>query len=84
MEQRLNCKNLSFDLRKQIHRFTGQISTPTQEDPRPTERVKCAYCPARKNRYTLVKCARCSVPLCKEHTLALCSLCNGNNEDLDD
>lgn len=54
MVQRLNSKNLSFDLRKQINRFTGQISTPTQEDPRPTERVKCAYCPARKNRYTLV------------------------------
>jgi len=54
MEQRLNCKNLSFDLRKQINRFTGLISTPTQEDPRPTQRVKCAYCPARKNRYTVV------------------------------
>lgn len=54
MVQRLNCKNLSFDLRKQINRFTGQISTPTQEDPKPTERVKCAYCPARKNRYTVV------------------------------
>jgi hypothetical protein len=54
MVQQLNCKNLSFDLRKQINRFTGQISTPSQEGPRPTERVKCAYCPARKNRYTVV------------------------------
>jgi len=50
MVQRLNSKNLSFDHRRQINRFTSQISTPTQEDPRPTERVKCAYCPTRKNR----------------------------------
>lgn len=54
MVQRLNSKNLSFDLRKQINRFTGQISIPPQEDPTPIERVKCTYCPARKNRYTVV------------------------------
>ena len=49
------------------------------------KRVKCGFCPKKKNRKTTVKCSKCSVAICGEHTVNVCKKCFSINmsEDSD-
>ncbi|GFR62001.1 PiggyBac transposable element-derived protein 4 [Elysia marginata] len=43
--------------------------------PRASKRPRCARCPGRLDRKTSVFCSKCKVPVCKEHSVVICSVC---------
>ncbi|GFR74208.1 PiggyBac transposable element-derived protein 4 [Elysia marginata] len=43
--------------------------------PRASKRLRCARCPGRLDRKTSVFCSKCKVPVCKEHSVVVCSVC---------
>lgn len=51
--RRQSITTLSILLRQQITRFSGVISSP-ESAPNTSGKAKCAYCPKKENRYTVV------------------------------
>ncbi|GFR74483.1 hypothetical protein ElyMa_000431400 [Elysia marginata] len=43
--------------------------------PRASKRQRCARCPGSMVRKTSVFCSKCKVPVCKEHSVGVCSVC---------
>ncbi|GFR77646.1 PiggyBac transposable element-derived protein 4 [Elysia marginata] len=43
--------------------------------PRAFKRPRCARCPGRLDRKTSVFCSKCKIPVCKEHSVVICSVC---------
>ncbi|GFS15909.1 hypothetical protein ElyMa_006781900 [Elysia marginata] len=41
--------------------------------PRASKRPRCARCPGRLDRKISVFCSKCKVPVCKEHSVVVCS-----------
>ena len=57
-------------------------AAPQNEQPK----MRCRYCPIRKNRFTMQRCGICKFPICKEHTMtskSTCTSCATHGEDSD-
>ncbi|XP_050527851.1 piggyBac transposable element-derived protein 4-like [Daktulosphaira vitifoliae] len=83
MLERLQMPTLRTSTRQRIIKLTGYTKTEDEVPERSNidHRPKCVFCPKRKNRKTMTKCVKCSVPICKEHTTSTCvSCCNDHNE----
>lgn len=80
MTARASYSGLKNDLRLGIQKYLGLNQPSQQLDTQPVrnrERVKCGYCPKKKNRFTTARCERCVVPICGEHTVTVCARCHG-------
>ena len=85
---RASIPTLSLRLRGKIAAVTG-INTnmiaaaPQNEQPK----MRCRYCPIRKNRFTMQRCGTCKFPICKERTMTFistCTSCAAHGEDSDE
>lgn len=75
--KRANMMTLPTLLRMQIR---SQLKLPEVEMCRTestSSREKCAFCPKKKNRKTMVRCSKpeCKLPICGEHTKSVCVNC---------
>ena len=76
MTARVASRTISPELKLKIRNHLG-LEPEANPLPVPSqERVKCVYCPKRKNRKTTVRCAKCEVPICGEHTVTVCMACH--------
>ncbi|XP_050540433.1 piggyBac transposable element-derived protein 4-like [Daktulosphaira vitifoliae] len=83
MLERLQMPTLRTSIGQRIIKLTGYTKTEDEVPERSNidHRPKCVFCPKRKNRKTMSKCVKCSVPICKENTTSTCvSCCNDHNE----
>lgn len=83
--RRASIEHLSIPLKQKIKGITG-IETNNPQ-PRPTnEKVRCKYCPVRKNRFTQTRCNECRGAVCKEHTastIVVCQECHNLQMDIE-
>ncbi|GFN96967.1 PiggyBac transposable element-derived protein 4 [Plakobranchus ocellatus] len=58
-----------------------QVSAPPKPavvnatPPSASKRKRCARCPGKLDKKTSVHCTKCHVPICKEHSVVICSVC---------
>ncbi|KAK9711236.1 Transposase IS4 [Popillia japonica] len=79
---------LSLTFRRKIAAVTDNtpdmIAASSQDDH---PKIRCRYCPIRKNRFTTQRCGTCVFPICKEHTMttiSTCISCAAHGEDSED
>lgn len=81
--RRSEIPTLPYNLQVKIRNITGKQQGPNHDRP-PQTKVRCEFCPLRKNRFTQRHCSNCQNSICKEHTAAttlICRQCFGNDED---
>lgn len=82
MTIRATSNGLKNDLRMQLKRKLNMpVENANLQPAHNKERIKCGFCPRKKNRLTTTRCIKCVVPICGEHTNTICGPCYGGNED---
>lgn len=75
-------KQLSFSMDLLLGNDPFAIPPPLQTPtilaiPRSaSKRKRCARCPGKLDKKTSVHCSKCNAPICKEHSVIVCSICS--------